>query len=109
MPSLYFVYMLASRRNGTRYVSVTNNLGKRVWEHREGIGSEFTRRIDAEINDDFVGSGSVLLFGVMTDGHVTLRIYRTTGRAVSLGVLPPQGAITGIGDCQPIVAPQTKF
>ena len=30
----YHVYMLASRRHGTLYLGVTNNLGRRVWEHR---------------------------------------------------------------------------
>jgi len=36
--------MLASRRNGTLYAGVTNDLIRRVWEHREGIGSKFTSR-----------------------------------------------------------------
>jgi putative endonuclease len=30
----YHVYMLASRRHGTLYLGVTNNLARRVWEHR---------------------------------------------------------------------------
>ena len=38
------VYILASRRNGTLYVGVTANLLRRVWEHKEGIASVFTRR-----------------------------------------------------------------
>jgi len=29
-----FVYMLASRKNGTLYVGVTSDLIKRLWEHR---------------------------------------------------------------------------
>ncbi len=40
----YFVYILASRRNGTLYVGVTNNLGRRVWEHREGFAASFTKK-----------------------------------------------------------------
>ena len=40
----FFVYILASRRNGTLYVGVTANLPRRVQEHQEGSGSEFTRR-----------------------------------------------------------------
>jgi predicted GIY-YIG superfamily endonuclease len=31
----YFVYILASQRNGTLYVGVTNNLARRIHEHRE--------------------------------------------------------------------------
>jgi putative endonuclease len=39
----YCVYILASRRNGTLYVGVTNDLVRRVWEHRQGIGGFTTK------------------------------------------------------------------
>jgi putative endonuclease len=45
----YFVYMLASRRNGTLYVGVTNALGRRVGEHKEKIVPGFTRRYGVNI------------------------------------------------------------
>jgi putative endonuclease len=38
------VYIMASRRNGTLYVGVTSNLPRRVFEHREGVGSAFVRK-----------------------------------------------------------------
>lgn len=40
----FFVYILASRRNGTLYVGVTSNLPRRVHEHREGSIEGFTKR-----------------------------------------------------------------
>lgn len=39
-----WLYILASQKNGTLYVGVTNSLSKRVEEHRDGRGSEFARR-----------------------------------------------------------------
>ena len=38
-----WVYILCNRRNGALYVGVTADLARRVWEHREGIGSKFCR------------------------------------------------------------------
>jgi putative endonuclease len=39
----YWVYILASKRLGTLYVGVTNNLSRRVHEHREGLVPGFTQ------------------------------------------------------------------
>lgn len=40
----YYVYILASRYNGTLYVGVCRNLKKRVWEHKESVVPGFTKR-----------------------------------------------------------------
>ena len=40
----FWIYILASRRGGTLYVGVTNNLIRRVFEHREGLVPGFTKR-----------------------------------------------------------------
>ncbi|MEO0548933.1 MAG: GIY-YIG nuclease family protein [Pseudomonadota bacterium] len=40
----YFVYMLASKRNGTLYTGLTNDLVRRVWEHKEGYVKGFTSK-----------------------------------------------------------------
>ena len=48
MESTYFVYLLASKRNGTLYIGVTNNLVRRVAEHkaREVPGFTSTYGVD---------------------------------------------------------------
>jgi putative endonuclease len=40
----FYVYILASRRNGTLYIGVTSQLVQRVWQHKEGLADGFTKR-----------------------------------------------------------------
>jgi putative endonuclease len=40
----FFVYILASRRNGTLYVGMTDDLTRRVWQHRNDLIPGFTKR-----------------------------------------------------------------
>ncbi len=40
----YFVYVLASRKNGPLYIGVTNNLIRRVHEHKEKLMEGFTQK-----------------------------------------------------------------
>ncbi|MGR7994176.1 MULTISPECIES: GIY-YIG nuclease family protein [unclassified Xanthobacter] len=44
MERRYFVYLLASKPRDTLYVGVTNDLTRRVFEHRLGTGTGFTSR-----------------------------------------------------------------
>ena len=40
----YFVYILASHRNGTLYVGSTSNLIQRIWQHKNNVFSGFTAK-----------------------------------------------------------------
>jgi putative endonuclease len=42
----YYVYMLASGRHGTLYVGVTNDLARRIFEHKEKLTKGFTSTYD---------------------------------------------------------------
>jgi putative endonuclease len=44
MPTLYWVYILASRTRGALYVGVTNDINARLHLHRSGGGSVQVRR-----------------------------------------------------------------
>ena len=49
MQKLFYVYMLASRRNGALYTGVTNNVGKRVWKHKSDLIEGFTKKYGVHI------------------------------------------------------------
>ena len=45
----YWVYLMASKRNGTLYVGMTNDLPRRVHEHEEKSFSGFTAQYDVNL------------------------------------------------------------
>ncbi len=55
-----YVYIMASKRNGTTYVGSTDDLARRVWEHRNGVVKGFTKRhgckllVWYEVHDDLM-------------------------------------------------------
>ena len=40
----YYVYILASKRNGTLYIGVTSNLINRIYEHKNNLIEGFTKK-----------------------------------------------------------------
>lgn len=40
----FWVYMLASKMNGTLYIGSTDNLNKRIWDHKNDVMKGFTSR-----------------------------------------------------------------
>lgn len=45
----YFVYLLASKRNGTLYIGITNDLTRRTLEHKHGLVPGFTKKYGVNI------------------------------------------------------------
>ena len=56
----YYVYLLASKEHGTLYLGVTNDIVRRVYQHRTKSAGGFTARYDVgklvwfEIYDDAI-------------------------------------------------------
>jgi putative endonuclease len=44
MTRSYYVYILTNKPRGVLYTGVTNNLERRVWQHRRAEGSEFVQK-----------------------------------------------------------------
>ena len=60
----YFVYLLASNPQGTLYIGVTNDIYRRMIEHREGKGGAFTRKY---------GVNKLMWFEPFSDIHVAIQ------------------------------------
>jgi len=45
----YAVYILASRRNGTLYIGSTENLGRRITQHKQKQVDSFTQRYSVDL------------------------------------------------------------
>ena len=56
---LYFVYILASRRNGTLYVGVTNDMMRRTWQHKNELVEGFTKKYGVHILVWFESHGDI--------------------------------------------------
>lgn len=49
MKEHFYVYILASQKNGTLYIGVTSNLQKRVYEHKNEITEGFTSKYNVKM------------------------------------------------------------
>jgi putative endonuclease len=67
MEKTYYVYIMASGRNGTLYIGLTNDLVRRAYEHRSGLIEGFTKRY---------GVKSLVYYETFNDIHAA--IHRET-------------------------------
>ncbi len=49
MKRKYYIYILASQRNGTLYIGVTNSLLRRVYEHKCGTIEGFAKKYNTKM------------------------------------------------------------
>jgi putative endonuclease len=59
MERFYYVYILASAKNGTLYIGVTNDLLRRVYEHKQGFVDGFTKKYAVKVLVYFEQFGTV--------------------------------------------------
>jgi len=64
----YYVYIMASQRNGTLYIGATSDLSRRVWEHKNGVVEGFTKQYDVH---------SLVYFETHDDVRLALQRERT--------------------------------
>ena len=92
----YFVYILASRPQGTLYIGVTNSIIDRIDQHRAGLGSKFTARYKVhtlvwfELHSDITAA---------IQREKSLKEWPRPGRSISSNATTPAGP-TSIQRCR---------
>lgn len=56
---MYYVYILASQKNGTLYIGVTSDLVKRVLQHKTGEVEGFTKKYGVKLLVYYEETGSI--------------------------------------------------
>jgi len=55
----YWTYIVTNRKGGTLYIGVTDDLQRRLWEHREGTVPGFTKRYEVHVLVHFEETASI--------------------------------------------------
>jgi len=64
MTKTYYIYILASKRNGTLYIGVTNDLERRLYEHKNNLLEGFTNKYNVH---------NLVYYEDVTDVHAALQ------------------------------------
>ena len=60
----YYIYILSNKIRTTYYIGVTNNLARRIEEHKNNIGSIFTKKYNVK---------DLLYYEVFTSIHTAIK------------------------------------
>jgi putative endonuclease len=60
MGKTYYVYIITNERNTVLYIGITNDLVRRIHEHRNGAVDGFSKRYNAKKLAYFENTGSVM-------------------------------------------------
>jgi putative endonuclease len=63
MMETYYIYILASKKNGTLYIGITNDLLRRIYEHKSGTADGFTKKY---------GVNKLVYFANTTDANAAI-------------------------------------
>ena len=55
----YYVYIMTNKPDGILYIGVTNNLVRRVYEHKEGLIEGFTKKYSLKILVYYEGTDDI--------------------------------------------------
>lgn len=58
---LYYVYIMSNKRHTVLYIGVTNDLVRRIWEHKHGINKGFTKKYHLDQLVYYEANSSIIL------------------------------------------------
>jgi putative endonuclease len=65
----YYIYIMANKRNGTLYIGVTNNLIKRVYEHKNNLVKGFTQKYQVHLLVYYEITPNIIILDARLRGH----------------------------------------
>ena len=51
---LFHVYILSNKQRGILYIGITNNLARRIYEHKQKIADGFSKKYNLTISNTYI-------------------------------------------------------